>query len=37
MANRGNAIGAMQVMVSSDNEDLPTREELERFQKEGHR
>ena len=37
MADRGNAIGSMQVMVSSDNEDLPTREELERFRKEGHR
>lgn len=28
---RGNAIGAMQLMSVSDNEDLPTREELERF------
>lgn len=37
MADRGNAIGSMQVMVSSDNEDLPTREQLERFRKEGHR
>ena len=37
MADRGNAIGSMQVMVSSDNEDLPTREELARFREQGHR
>ena len=30
---RGNAIGAIQVMNISDNEGLPTREELARFQK----
>ena len=31
MVDRGNAIGAMQVMVASDNEELPTKEELEKF------
>ena len=31
MVRRGNAVGAMQVMNISDNEGLPTREELERF------
>lgn len=31
---RGNAIGALQVMNSSDNEGLPTRSELEQFMKE---
>ena len=28
---RGNAIGAMQVMVAGDNEGLPVREELDAF------
>lgn len=37
MADRGNAIGSMQVMVSSDNEDLPTREELRKFRECGRR
>lgn len=37
MADRGNAIGSMQVMVSSDNEELPTREELTKFREQGHR
>lgn len=32
MADRGNAIGAIQVSVQSDNEGLPTREELKKFQ-----
>lgn len=34
MCDRGNIIGSMQVMVESDNENLPTREEIERFKKE---
>jgi 2-dehydro-3-deoxygluconokinase len=29
---RGNAIGAIQVSVESDNEGLPTRKELDAFQ-----
>lgn len=37
MADRGNAIGAMQVMVRSDNDGLPTREELEYFRQNGKR
>lgn len=31
MCDRGNIIGSMQVMVESDNEDLPTREEIAQF------
>ena len=31
---RGNAIGAIQVMNVSDNEGLPTKEELNKFMKE---
>lgn len=34
MADRGNAIGSIQVSVASDNEGLPTREELAAYQKE---
>lgn len=37
MADRGNAIGAIQVSVQSDNEGLPTREELAAFGKEHQR
>jgi 2-dehydro-3-deoxygluconokinase len=33
MTERANAIGAMQVMVESDNEGLPDRAELEQFLK----
>ena len=35
MADRGNAIGSIQVSVASDNEGLPTRAELAAYQKEG--
>lgn len=34
MVDRGNAIGSIQVSVASDNEGLPTREELDRYMKE---
>lgn len=34
MADRGNAIGSIQVSVASDNEGLPTREELDAYRKE---
>lgn len=34
MVDRGNAIGSIQVSVASDNEGLPTKEELERYMKE---
>lgn len=34
MIDRGNAIGSIQVSVASDNEGLPTREELDRYMKE---
>ena len=33
MVDRGNAIGSIQVSVSSDNEGLPTREELDAYMK----
>lgn len=33
MADRGNAIGSIQVSVASDNEGLPTREELDAYRK----
>lgn len=33
MADRGNAIGSIQVSVASDNEGLPTREELDTYMK----
>lgn len=33
MADRSNAIGSIQVSVASDNEGLPTREELDRYMK----
>lgn len=35
MVDRGNAIGAIQVSVPSDNEGLPTKEELDVYMKEG--
>ena len=35
MVKRGNAIGAIQVSVMSDNEGLPTQEELAAYMKEG--
>ena len=33
MVDRGNAIGSIQVSVASDNEGLPTREELDAYMK----
>ena len=33
MVDRGNAIGSIQVSVLSDNEGLPTREELDAYMK----
>ena len=33
MVDRGNAIGSIQVSVSSDNEGLPIREELDAYMK----
>ena len=36
MVNRGNAIGSIQVSVASDNEGLPTKEELEAYMREAN-